>query len=239
MATNLQKRNLGNLDYTVKTYQQFGNIKRYTGEPFTVFDFGMIENLDGKKVHVEAVKLTRTTCTVYANGEDLGPFESTDNLMVEFNERIAYKLINSIKDALFEHVHNIENTKVYVSNPDLDDPNRKQIMDNAKAYWSINSGKFNKLIDDNLNTTTAFYKQEQIPGGLIKHTKFRISNTKTKTVNIDESYLIEDANGQCIKPEAYVKTISKIEHDAIAWWLNFKQFIGMDAFNNPTSEHFK
>lgn len=239
MATNLQKRNLGNLNYEIKTYNEFGNIKRYTGEPFTVFDFGMLENLDGKQVHVEAVKLTRTTCTVYANGVDLGAFESTDNLMVEFNERIAYKLINSIKDALFEHVHNVENTKVYVSNPDLDDPDRRQTLERIKAYWSINRGKYEKLIDDNLNTTTAFYKSENIPGGLIKHTKYRISNIKTKTLNVDESYLIEDANGQCIKPEAYVQTISKLYHDELAWWLTFKQHIFMDAMNAPTSEHFK
>lgn len=239
MATNLQKRQLGKLDYTTKTYQTFGNIKRYTGEPFTVFDFGMIENLDGHKVHVEAVKLTRTTCTVYSNGHDLGPFESTDNLSVEFPERTAIKLINAIKDALFEHVHNVENTKVYVSNPDIDDPNRKAKLDALKAYWSINAGKYEKLIDDNMATTTSFYKTEQLPGGNIKHTKFRISNIKTKTVNIDESYLIEDQNGQCIKPEAYVQTISKMPMDGIAWWLTFKQFILMDAFNQPTSEHFK
>lgn len=223
------------LNYEIKEYDNFGNVPRFTNTKFKVLDFGSIENMQGKAVHLEALRLRRSSYTIYINGIDQGSYAKPDVLRNIFSDKIAKQIAATIIEAEMEIV-NSENLKVYVPRKQYDDPAYKAMMEAKNEYWRTHEGEYIKILSK-LTTDIAFYVTIETPHETIEHHKFRISNIMKTSVNIDESMLVTDLKNNVVLPEAYITTYRKIKLDDIASWLWFEKGIKAEQ-TEPTHEAF-
>lgn len=234
------KTNIGLFETEIKNYPTIWNgFKHRTGIDVVVIHF--INKIYSKQlekdIKLDAVRLNRTAFDIYLDGKMVGPHSAISTLVTYFDKATIEKIENTINAKAFE-INNLENTKVYVKTY-LDDPIEKLKQEKLQAYWKQNQFKFEQLVEENMKTTTSFYKivpiefdKETGEPAKFEHTKIRISTIKTKRVNLDISTIINDGIKN-IGPENYITTIWKIDKDSLAWYLASNDYT-MDSMNQPT-----
>lgn len=234
------RKPIGTYAHTIKEYDTWNGHKNTVKDTkFFVVHFNpQFKCLSlNKYVTLDAVQLNLRDFELYIDKQAIGPHGACHTLRPYFEQSIIDKINNTLNEIAFELTCE-SNVPVYVSKPWLDDPiiaKQHQAMQN---YWKANGGKFEKYIDDNMSTKTAFFKTIELENeGETQHIKARISNVKAKTVNVDISTIVTDVNGKVIQIETYVETIHSINKETLAYWFVSNGYLLTSI--EPTTTHFE
>lgn len=223
------------LDYQISEVKEFKGVKNYTGVKFKLLTFGLVEDLNGNMVTLEALRLKRNDYTIYVNGENQGSYMKPDVLRTVFTHDKSLQIQATIRDADC-YITNQENIPVYVSRREYDDPEYMKHQEFLQNYWRMHEIEYlNQL--SNLNTDIAYYK-EVIKDNTTILQKYRISRIMKTAVNIDLSEAtIDSTTGELLLPESYKKTI-KVKIDDLATWLWFNCELTAESYNKPNHSAF-